>query len=298
MASKDCERLRPLLVDYVVGEMEGTEAQNAEIERHLAECEECRAAAEELRGTGRALEAVKVFDTQLREEVRKNITSRARVEAQLVRATREHQRIAAQSAAKAVPVAAWVVLALGAAGALALAAALPRIGLFNAKPGGKVVSCLGESLRKDWPAGRVLQPGERIPVPEKCLLCLELGDGTRLELAGPAQVRLADAEGSLKLEAGRAYLETMERVAVQVEALHSLGLESGSKASFAVTPAETVILQVTMVSGSADYATGSGSGTLTSGKTLRVDAGTRAASVRDIQESDRPHWRKELKVLR
>jgi hypothetical protein len=298
MASKDCERLRPLLVDYVVGEMVGPEGQNAEIERHLAECAECRAAAEELRGTGRALEAVKVFDTQLREEVRKNITSRARVEAQLVRATREHQRIAAESAARAVPVAAWVVLALGAAGALALAAALPRMGLFTPRPGGRVVSCLGEALSADWPSGRELQPGERIPVPEECLMCLQLGDGTRLELAGPAEVRLAHAEGSLKLGAGRAYLETQERVAVEVEALKSLGLEGGSKVCFAVTPAETIILQVTVMAGSADYAAGAETGRLTPGKTLRVDAGTRAASVRDIQESDRPHWRKKLEVLR
>ena len=53
MSTADCDRLRPYLLDMVVGELDPSEAQRGELEAHLAGCEACRAAVEELRGTGR-----------------------------------------------------------------------------------------------------------------------------------------------------------------------------------------------------------------------------------------------------
>ncbi len=296
MASSDCDRLRPYLVDFVVGEVDPSEARREEIEAHLAECSECRSIAEELRGTGRALEAVRSFDTKLREEVRRSITSRARVEAQLVRATREHQRIAAGRGARAVPAAAWIILALGALVAAVIAVALPRLGIFGQASAGKVLTCAGDGLKKEWPRGRELTPGQSISVPADCILCLSLSDGSRADMCGPAEVKLARGKEPFALIKGRAYVEAEVVMVLHLHPLKRLRLESGSKVSLAADPVAEVGARVTVLSGGADYAATDGDGRVEAGKTLKVDARSRRATVADMQESERPHWRKPLEI--
>ncbi len=297
MAVMDCDKLRPMLVDYVVGEFTPPTDEQEAIEKHLAECEACRSAAEELRGTGRALEAVKSFDTRLREEVRKSITSRARVEAQLVRATREHQRIAGEAKTKPVPLAAWLVLAVGTIGALALAALLPGMSVFSPKPVGRVVSCLGDALKDKLKKGDELCAGREIRVPEKCILCLKLTDGSLLDVAGPAVLRMGGDGQPMSFSEGMAYLVLRSDMALGLPPLKRLDVAAGSKVCLLADPVNEVAATVTVLSGSASYAASGGDGIVEGGKTLEVDGRSRNTKVRPLRETERPHWRKQLQVL-
>lgn len=290
MASKECDRLRPHLVDYVVGELDPSAAQQADIEKHLAACEECRAAAEELRGTGRALEAVRTFDTHLDDDVRKNITSRARVEAQLVRATRQHERVAG-GGARRVPLAAWIVLVLGTVGALVLAAVIPRMGLFTAEPAGRVLACFGDRFKADWPADRELVPGEEVSVPKGALVCLKLNDHTRLDLCGPAEVRFAGEGRALSITKGKAYLEARSNLAVELAPLKKLRLAAGSRVCIKADPVAERAALVTVLAGSADYSANGGDGKVEVGETLEVNGRSAQAKVRTMEEAEKPHWR-------
>ena len=297
MASSECERLRPYLVDFVVGEL-GPEAQEhaADIKRHLAECAECRAAAEELRGTGRALEAVKVLDVQLAEEVRKNITSRARLEAQKVRATRRHGRISEELRGR-VPAAAWVVLALGAAAALAVAALLPGMGLFEPPSAGEVLACEGGTFKEQWPAGRRLERGQQITVPAGAILCLSLCDHSRLFLRGPAEVKLAGRAGPLELAEGEAYIEPHARCVVALDPLRKLELGAGSKVSLKADPVSKTAALVVVLAGSADYSASGGAGQAAAGKTLVVDRKSGSAELRaSLPAESAPRWRNRVKL--
>ncbi len=297
MASKECDRLRPYLMDYVVGELDPSAAQQADIEKHLADCEECRSAAEELRGTGRALEAVRTFDTRLDEDLRKNITSRARVEAQLVRATRQHERIAEGGSARRVPLAAWAVLVLGTVGALVLATLIPKLDTFAPQPAGKVLGCAllkgasNNAFRKDWPEGRELEPGEEISVPRGVVLCLKLGDHSRLDVCGPAEVRFAKEGRPLCITKGKAYLEARSNLAVELAPLKKLRLSAGSKVCLAADPVGDCAARVTVLAGSADYSTGEGDSRLEVGKTLEVDGRSSRVKVRAMEEAERDLWR-------
>lgn len=297
MAEMTCEELRPLLVDYVVGELTPPVDQQECIDKHLSECENCRGIAEELRGTGRALEAVKSFDTKLREEVRNSITSRARVEAQLVRATREHQKIAGETAGKPVPAAAWLVLAIGTIGALALAVIVPTFGVFSPKPAGKVLSCVGEELRQSLPKGEILDPGRALSVPAKCILCVRLTDGGRLDVAGPAELRMAGKSESLVLTRGKAYIVSAVATRVKLSPLQDLELAAGSKVCLQANPVDEVAALVTVVSGSASYTAKQGDGRIDSGKTLEVNGRSSTAKLRPMKETERAHWRKQLEVV-
>jgi len=298
MAAMDCEKLRPMLVDYVVGEWSPPADELESIEKHLAECEECRAAAEELRGTGRALEAVKTFDTRMREDVRKSITSRARVEAQLVRATREHQRIAGEPGARRVPLAAWLVLAAGTAGALALATLLPGMKVFSPKPVGEVVSCLGDALKTEISKGEKLDAGQEIKVPGKCILCVQLADGGLLDVAGPAKLQMSSTQGPMRLKQGRAYLAARSSTNLALSPLKRLEVSAGSRVCLTADPVSEVAARVTVLSGSATYSASGGKGRVEAGKTVEVDGRSRNAIVRPLKETERPHWRKQLEISR
>ncbi len=297
MASKECDRLRPYLVDFVVGELDPSESQQADIQKHLASCEECRSAAEELRGTGRALEAVRTFDTRLNEDLRKNITSRARVEAQLVRATRQHERIAGGGSARRVPLAAWAVLVLGTVGALVLATLIPKLDAFAPQPAGKVLACAllrgtsNDAFKKDWPEGRELQAGEEISVPRGVVLCLKLGDHSRLDICGPAEVRFAEEGRPLRITRGEVYLEARSNLAVELAPLKKLRLSAGSKVCLVADPVSDRAVLVTVLAGSVDYSTGEGDGKVEMGQTLEVDGRSSKARVRAMEEAEKPHWR-------
>ena len=296
MASKTCDRLRPYLVDFVVGELSSADVKAEDIERHLAECPACRSVAEELRGTGRALEAVRSFDTRMREEVRRNLTSRARVEAQLVRATREHQRIAGMEPGRPVPLRAWVALALGLAAAAALALVLPR--LLRPKPvsAAEVVATSGEAARGQWPKGTRLESGQSLAVPAGCLVRLLLLDGTglRLDLAGLSEVRAPGPDRPLELVKGQAYFEASGNVAVKVEQLDALRLAGGCKACLVCDPSKETPVLLTVLAGSAEYRAAGKDGSVAQGNTLEVSARGRGAAVRPMREPERPLWRGPL----
>jgi len=202
MASKTCDRLRP------TRRLRGRRAEQRRCQgRGYREAPGgmpgVPVGGGELRGTGRALEAVRSFDTRMREEVRRNLTSRARVEAQLVRATREHQRIAGWSPG------ARCRCGLGGAGA----------GTGRRRRAGAGSARLlrpSRSARRRWwprPARRRGGSGPRAPagirqslaVPAGCLVRLLLLDGTglRLDLAGLSEVRAPGPDRPLELSRGR-----------------------------------------------------------------------------------------------
>jgi anti-sigma factor RsiW len=197
MSATECERLRPYLLDYVVGELDPAEAERLKLESHLAACIECRAAVEELRGTGRALEAVKAFDSQLTEGVRQDISRRARLEAEKLRAAHAQGRTLP---ARSVPVSAWLILVLGTAVVLAGVALIPRLGALGHTPGARLLGASGAQFPAEF------APGETIKVPAGAMLKLELAGRAVLALRGPAEAELASGQAPLKIVRGQAFL--------------------------------------------------------------------------------------------
>jgi len=290
MSTADCERLRPYLLDMVVGELDPSEHQRVELEEHLAGCPACRAAVEELRGTGRALEAVRVFDSQLNEQVRQDISRQAHLEAEKLREARERGRAKA-ALGRPVPVAAWVLLVLGALVALAAAWAWPHLGLPGLKtPGARVLGASGIEL------GPELAHGELVSLPEGALLHMELAGGSRLALRGPAEARLAGAQTPLEIRRGSAWLAAVKPVQVQVSPLRSLMLAADSQAAIEVRPADDEAVLVAVLGGSCSYAAAGGEagGKVTQGETLAVQVKSGAATKRASKELETAPWRKNL----
>ena len=294
MATSACDRLRAHLVDYVVGEEDPTDARRREIDEHLAVCSECRMIAEELRGTGRALEAIKVMDTQLRDDIRKKITTRARAEAAKIRATREEERVG-HIAALRRPVSplAWAVLVLGVAAVFALAAAAP--GLLREASAGKVRSAQGAGFRDQWSAGQELQHGQQISVPDGAFLCLDLGGGCALDLCGPCEVTLAAGDEPLRLLSGRAWVAADSATRVAIDPLKNLELSAGSKVALHARTVDDPAALVAVVAGEVSYSASGGSGHAKVQETLVVDRKSAKAEVRPSQESERAPWRNRLK---
>jgi len=291
MSSADCERLRPYLLDYVVGELDPAEAERLKLEGHLAGCVECRAAVEELRGTGRALEAVKVFDSQLNEEVRQDISRRARMEAEKLRAA--HGRgggagpSGAAAAARPVPVLAWLVLGLGTAAVLAGVALLPRV---SGTPGGaRLVGASGVSFRQEF------APGEAISVPPGALLQLQLADGSRFGLRGPAEAVLGGPGSPLKISRGSAWLAVGDRpVSVVLDALRKLELAANAQAAFEIQPSGDEPACVAVLGGTVSYSASGGDGQVAQGQTLAVKQSSGLVSVRPSKATETAPWRSNL----
>jgi len=290
MSAADCQRLRPYLLDFVVGELDPAEAHRLELEKHLAGCTACRAAVEELRGTGRALEAVKVFDSQLNEQVRRDISRQAHVEAEKVRQARERGRARA-GLVRPVPVHAWLILVLGTALALAaLAAVPPWLRSARADAGhARVLGALGAEF------GPTLAPGSAIELPEGAMLYLRLADGSHLKVRGPAEAALAGGGAPLKLKRGAAWLAAGKApVLVGLEPLGRLQLEAEAQAALEARPADAEAALVAVLAGVASYAAPGGEdGQVTQGQTLAVKAGG-APAVRTSKESEKAPWHKSF----
>lgn len=287
MSSGDCERLRPYLVDYVVGELEAGAEQRAELERHLNECAACRSAADSLRGTGKALEAIRESDTRLNPQVRRNISEQAKLESEKLREARDRGRAAAASPlASPIPAAAWMVLGLGTAVVLIGAWLLPRLDVGGRRPAARVISCSGSSL------GTELSRGAAISLPAESHAALELSDGSILELLGPAEAALAGPSSPLKLIRGSAWLRAARPVSVELLPLRSLDLPAGAEAALTVRPAEDEAVLVTVMVASARYSAASGKGEIPKGQTLAVRNGSGAAAARPCKETETAPWHK------
>ncbi|HOX07844.1 MAG TPA: hypothetical protein PK280_15695 [Planctomycetota bacterium] len=283
MSAADCERLRPYLLDYVVGELDPGEAERLQLEKHLADCIDCRAAMEELRGTGRALEAVRAFDSQLNEKVRQDISRRARQEAEKLRAAHGAGRPA--PAGRPVPALAWLMLAGGTAAVLAGVALVPRLGLLSAPRGATVVASSGAGFPAEF------SPGAAVSVPGGALLHLKLADGSDLKLRGPAEAALAGGGAPLRITRGIAWLSAGRALeAVGLEPLRRLELAPEAQAVIESRPADDEPACVIVLGGTVSYSAPGGDGQLGQNQTLTVRQGTGQPSVRPSRATELTPW--------
>jgi len=291
----ECSRLRPYLVDFVVGDLDPGKGRRQEIERHLADCGSCRAVAEELRGTGRALEAISACEAHLNDAARRELSTKAHIEAEKLRQAGDRRRAAVAAARlfRRVPLYAWIVLALGAGAAVALAALAPRLGLFaEARPAAKVLAPAGAEF------GKELAPGAEVSLPADAGLRLDLADGTRLDLRGPAEARLASGEAPLEIRKGLAWLHAGSALRLKLEPLRGLELASGAQAAIEVRPTEDEAVVLAVLAGSARYRTAGGEGQVAQGQTLVVQLRSGAAAVRPSKETETAPWHRNLPVLK
>lgn len=290
--SAECARLRPYLVDFVVGELSPDEDQCRQIEQHLAGCECCRAVAEELRGTGRALEAIGKTNAHLDEQARRELSTKARIEAEKLRAAADRRReAAAASRPRRVPFYAWLALLVGTGVALALAIYLPQFNPLAARrPAARVLHAEGAAFAK----GQALEPGAELALPADALLRLELADRSRLDLRGPAQARLAGAEAPLEIRKGLAWLHAGGALRLKLPPLRGFELESGAQAAFELRPAEDEALLAAVLGGGANYSAAGGDGKLAQGQTLAVQLRSGAAAVRPSKEPETAPWHRTL----
>lgn len=295
MSGADCQRLRPYLLDFVVGELDPAEAEKLDLERHLADCAACRAAVEELRGTGRALEAVKVFDSQLNEKVRKDISRMARLEAEKIRHTRAHARLQAP-VAKPVPVAAWVMLILGTGLTLGALWAVPYVKNFgNDTKSPYVMGSTGEGLAAGLGAGDRLKSGQQVTIPEGAYLQLALPDESRLGLRGPAEITLAEGGKPLTLKKGELWLAAGPTpVQVELAPLRKLEIAAQAQAALNARPTEDEAAVVAVLDGTVSFQAPGGEGKALKDQTLIVKQPSGAQTLRASKESETASWRKNL----
>jgi anti-sigma factor RsiW len=290
MSTADCERLRPYLLDFVVGELDPGEAERLSLESHLAGCIECRAAVEELRGTGRALEAVKAFDSQLTAEVRKDITRRAKQEAEKLRAAHSSEDSAGRS--RPVPAYAWVVLLLGTVAVLAGVALAPRLFRFGPERGARLLGASGAEFRGEF------EPGAAISVPSGALLHLELADGSRLALRGPADAELAGKASPLRLKRGEVVLAAGPApVQVTLAPFTRLEVQALAQVVLNARPAEDEPALAAVLGGTITFIAPGGDGQsaeLGQGQTVGLKQASGLPSVRTSTAPETAPWRRDL----
>jgi hypothetical protein len=288
MASQSCESLGPHVVDFIVGELDEKRAREMGVLQHLAECARCRAVAEQLRGTGRALDAVATMAPALREEVRRKITSQAHVEAQIIRTTREHQLISGRLPARRVPVLAWGILAAGTALAVAAGWLLPRAG--ESSPVGVVAGVEGGAPVPALRLGSRIFQGQRISVPSGCLLSLRLEDGSRLDAFGPCEMCAMSGEQPWELTRGQVYLVASSRMSIRLPSLKALEAGRGAGLVLTADPAGRMAGLVSVLAGSVDYSADGGAGHVKAGQSMEIDGRNGSAHIREMHAADRPAW--------
>ncbi len=291
MASRQCQKMQSRLVDYEVGEEVAVEAELQELKQHLEQCSECRALADELRGTGLALEAVRKIDDRLNDEVRKNITSRARVEAELVRVTREHDMVK-RPAAK-VPVAAWIVLGIGILGAM-----IGVIYLSGRQPasGSGAASVLysqdnsgGASM-----AGDNIEYGEKIVVKAGTIMSLKTSNDSEIDVRGPAEFVFGKGENWLGLLKGSLWLRPGADVKVVFAQLDNLEVVKDSEVILSANPQAEIAAKIVVCSGEVRYSSAGGAGFAKAGSCITVSGKTQLASSRSMNPDELAHWRNEI----
>jgi hypothetical protein len=285
MSTTDCERLRPYLLDFVVGELDPGEATRLKLENHLAGCIECRAAMEELRGTGRALEAVKAFDSQLNEQVRQDISRRAKLEAEKLRAA--HQRGGGAALGRPVPALAWLILVLGTAAVLAGVAVIPRIS--KAVPAAQLMDSSGAEFPNEFSSGAALN------IPAGAMLHLKMADGSHLKLRGPAEADLAGASTPLTLKKGAAWMAAgTQPMSLGLAPLRRITLAAEAQVAAEARPADDEQACVAVLGGVVSYSAPGGDGQVTQGQTLAVKQGSGQPSVRPSKATETAPWRNSL----
>jgi hypothetical protein len=291
MASSQCQNMQSRLVDYEVGEEVAVEAELQELQQHLEQCSDCRAVADELRGTGLALEAVRKIDDRLNDQVRKNITSRARVEAELVRVTREHDMVK-RPAAK-VPVAAWIVLGVGILGAM-----IGVIYLSGRKPvsGGGAASVLysQDSSGGASMAGDSIEYGRKVVVKAGTIMSLTTSNDSEIDVRGPAEFVFGKGENWLALSNGCIWLRPGADVKVVFGQLDSLEVAEDSEVILSAYPQAEIAAKIVVLSGEVRYSSAAGADFAKAGSCITVSGKTQMASSRNMNPDELAHWRNEI----
>lgn len=288
---KSCEGIHPLLLDFVLGELEKDGAEHARVLKHLASCEDCQQRAGELKRTTRMLQAVG-RRSEPDPAFENHVAQLAHAEAAQVREI-SSRSLDAVSRATPRPRTPWWILPAAAAIGVALAWAVSASGLLSRPPGAEIEPHAGAvevaAPGGPWRCARVreeLPAGAAVRVRGAGLAQLDLGGSPAL-LGPEAELALPGRRGAAaRLAAGNAFFEkpgaAVEAAGCRIE---------GPDARFAVSINADSRLSVASVSGSVRVRGRMGSVTLIRHEETRLDASGRLTPPRAAGAADLAPWR-------